>query len=161
MQTVFLDDLTSLAIIVWVCLLVTTLGDLFARTDLCIWKKALWAVAVLAVPMGAFLYMALQGRAITDRNAARALQSDRDPQPARISNGSDELAEVDRLAPIIQRTIEIRGILEAEDPARMMSEPDHVEIRDERISTEPVCARELDRGRPGPGDHQRFPAVAA
>lgn len=157
----FLDDLTSLAVIVWVCLLVTTLGDLFARTDLCIWKKVLWAVAVVTVPMGAFLYMALQRRAITDRNAARVLQPDRDPQHGRISSGSDELAEVDRLAPIIQGAIEIRGILEAEDPVKMMAEPDQVGIRDEKVSTEPVCDRELDRGRPGHGDHQRFPAVAA
>lgn len=160
MRTILLDDFTSLAIIVWVCLLVTTLGDLFARTDLCVWKKVVWTVAVLTVPMGALAYMALQRRAITDRNAARPSRSDSGCQSAETSS-SDELPEEDRLVPMIQHAIEIRGILEAEDPARMTAEPDQVSIGDETASGEHVGPRESNRSRSGHGDHPRFPAVAA
>ena len=161
MRTILLDDFTSLAIIVWVCLLVTTLGDLFARTDLCVWKKVVWTVAVLTVPMGALAYMALQRRAITDRNAARTSRSDSDRQSAKTSSSSDEFPEGDRFVPMIQHAIEIRGILEAEDPARMTAEPDQVVIGDETASGEHVGPRESNRSRSGHGDHPRFPAVAA
>ena len=156
MRTILLDDFMSLAIIAWVCLLVTTLGDLFARTDLCAWKKAVWAVAVLTVPMGAFAYMALQSRAITDRNTARLSLSD--PQSADSSDISEEIDEVDRLVPMIQHAIEIRGILEAEDP--MTAEPEQVGLCDRALSSEHAIAREASRSDSGGGAHQRFPAVA-
>jgi hypothetical protein len=156
-RTILLDEFMSLAIIVWVCLLVTTLGDLFARTDLSAWKKALWAVAVLTVPMGAFAYMALQSRAITDRNTARLSPSD--PQGARSSNISDEIGEVDCFVPMIQHAIEITGILEAEDPRRAIAEPEQIGLSDRALSSEHALARKPSRGDLD-GDHQRFPAVA-
>ena len=158
MRTIFLDEVTSLAIVVWVCLLVTTLGDLFTRTDLRVWKKVVWAVAVLTVPMGAFAYMAVQRRAITDRKAARLAQSDRDPRSNTLSI-SDEIAEADRLVPMIQHAIEIRGILEAEDPASMIQEPEQG-IGEPTSSSGPTGGGS-DRNRLGDGDNQRFPAVAA
>ena len=161
MRTILLDNFTPLAIIMWVCLLVTTLGDLFSRTDLCIWKKAVWAVAVVTVPMGALLYMAVQTRAITDRKSARLLQADCEPQFASCSGSSDEVAQADHLAPIIQHAIEIRGILEAEDSSRMMAETDQVERCDQKATSEHVCARALDPIRPGHRDSKRSPVMAA
>ena len=162
MRTILLEDFTSLAIIVWVCLLVTTLADLFARTDLSAWKKIMWAVAVLAVPMGALAYMALKGRAITDRNAARLLQSDGDPHSGTPSSRSDELADVDHLVPMIQRAIEISAFLDMEDPAReMVQELDRTGMGNEAANGEHVYAQELNRNSPHPGDTKRFPAMAA
>jgi hypothetical protein len=157
-RTILLDDFMSLAIIVWVCLLVTTLGDVFARTDLCGWKKAVWAVAVLTLPMGAFAYMALQSRAITDRNTARLSPSD--PQAAHSDNISDEIGEVDCLVPMIQHAIEITGILEAEGLGRAIAQPEQIGLCDRALSSEHALAREPIRSDPGDGDHQRFPAVA-
>ena len=160
-RTILLDEFTSLAIVVWFCLLVTTLGDLFARNDLCVWKKAVWAVAVLTLPMGAFAYMAVQSRAITDRKAARLLQSDRDSQSVSSSSISDEIAEAERLVPLIQHAIEIRGILEAEDPTTTMAELEQIGLSEQAESSGHVCAGEPNRDRPGHSDHPRFPAVAA
>ena len=156
-RTILLEDFTSLAIMVWVCLVVTTLGDLFARTDLCTWKKVVWAVAVLTVPMGTFAYMALQSRAITDRKAARLSPSD--PQPASSSNMPDEIGE-DCLVPMIQHAIEITGILEAGDPRRAIAEPEQIGLSDRALSSEHAFAREPSRSDSGDGDHHRLPAVA-
>lgn len=161
MRTIFLDEFTSLAIVVWFCLLVTTLGDLFARTDLRVWKKVVWAVAVLTVPMGAFVYMAVQSRAITDRKGVRLLQSDRDSQPVGSSSISDEIAEAERLVPMIQHAIEIRGVLEAEDPKTGMAEPSQISISEQTAGSRPVATGEPNRNRHGHGDHPGFPAVAA
>jgi len=136
------------------------LGHLLARTDLCFWKKILWAVAVIILPMGAFAYMALQSRAITDRKAARLSQSDCDAESG-ASSISDEIAEVDRLVPMIRHAIEIKGILEADDPVRTVPEPDRIGVCNETISNKDVYAGEPDRNCSGRGDSQRFPAVAA
>ena len=161
MRTIFLDEFTSLAIVVWVCLLVTTLGDLFTRTDLCVWKKAVWAVAVLTLPMGAFAYMAVQRRAITDRKAARLSHSDCDPRIADTLSISDEIAEADRLVPMIQHAIEMTGILEAEDPASIIEEPDQG-MCEPTSSSGHTYAGASNRNRLGDGDNnQKLPAVAA
>lgn len=159
-RTILLDDFTSLAIVAWVCLLITTLGDLFARTDLSVWKKAAWAVAVLAVPMGSLAYMAVQSRAITDRKAARLSTSDHDPQSAGSSSLSDEIGEVDRLVPMLQHAIEITGILEADHLSRVTAEPNQVGIC-EKACSEPVYAPEPNQICPDSGDSQRVPAVLA
>jgi len=156
-RTILLEDFTSLAIIMWVCLVVTTLGDLFARTDLCTWKKVAWAVAILTIPMGTFAYMALQSRAITDRKAARLSLSD--PKPASSSNLPDEIGE-DCLVPMIQHAIEITGILEAEAPRRATTDPEQIGLCDGMLSGEHALARESIRSGHDDGDHQRFPAVA-
>ena len=158
-RTMFLDA-TSLAIIVWFCLLVTTLSDLFARTDLCAWKKAIWAVAVLVVPMGALGYMAVQSRAITDRKVARIPQSERDCQKNN-SNISDEISEAERLFPMIQQAIEIEGVLEAEDRASTMEDPDQIGVYQHKATSRHTCAVETNRSRPDQADNQGFPAVAA
>jgi len=164
-RTIFLDEFTSIAIVVWFCLLVTTLGDLFARTDLRVWKKVVWAVAVLTVPMGAFVYMAVQSRAITDRKGLRLLPSDRDSQPVGSSSISDEIAEAERLVPMIQHAIEIieiRGVLEAEDPKTGMAEPGQIGGSEQAASSSRhVGTGEPNRNRHGHGDHPGFPAVAA
>ena len=162
MRTILLDDFTSLAILVWVCLLITTLKDLFCRTDLCVWKKALWAVAVLIVPLGAFAYMVLQSGGILDRKAARLLRSEPDLQPASTFNISDEIAEVDRLVPMIQNAIEIRELLEVGDPAKVrMPDQDQIGILDEMAGGGHVYTPEPNRSHPGHHNSQRLPPVAA
>jgi len=160
-RTILLNEFTSLAIVVWVCLLVTTLGDLFTRTDLSVWKKAVWAVVVLIVPMGALAYMAVQSHAITDRKGARLSLSDGDPETANGLSISDEIAEADRLVPMIQHAIEIGGILEAEHPLSLMAEPDQIGMCERGAGSEHTCGAESNRNSPGEGDNQQFPAVAA
>lgn len=161
MRTIFLDEFTSLAIVVWVCLLVTTLGDLFTRTDLCVWKKVVWAVVVLIVPLGAFAYMAVQSRAITDRTGARLPQSGRDPRTANTFSISDEIAEADRLVPMIQHAIEIGGILEAEHALSVMDEPDQIGMCEQRAGSGHTCGVASDQNGPVEGDNQKSPAIAA
>ena len=161
MRTIVLDELTSLAIVVWVCLLVATLGDLFARTDLSVWKKMLWAVAVLIVPMGALAYMAVQSRAITDRRAARLSHSDPDPQVAGTSSISDEIAEAERLVPLIQHAMKISGILEAENSTSMTADANQIGVWQQISSNGHPCVEQPNRTDPGDGGHEPLPAVAA
>jgi hypothetical protein len=160
-ETILVDEFTSLAMVVWVCLLVTTMGDLFSRTDLCVWKKAAWTVVVLIVPMGAFAYMAVQTRAITDRKGARLSLPDGDPHRANAVSVFDEVAEAARLVPIIQHAIEIRGILEVEHPLSMMDEPDQIGVCELRAESGHSFSGASDRNNPCEGDDQKDPAVAA
>ena len=160
MRTIFLDEFTSLAIVMWVCLLVTTLGDLFARTDLSVWKKVAWAVAVLTVPMGALAYMAVQSRAITDRKTARLPHSDRDSQSVGSFSIFDEIAEAERLVPMIQHAIEIEGLLEAQDPTTMGTGPDQIGVGEPARNGD-ACDGESNQARPSHSNHQNVPVVAA
>lgn len=159
-RTILLDDFMWLAVVVWVCLLVTTLRHLFARTDIRLLEKVVWALAVFTIPMGAFAYMALQNRAITDR-AARPSGPARDPELGSTFNISDEIAEMDRLVPIIQQAIEIKGILETEDGTTMTTQSDQIGLSDERTSRERVYAREPGRSSSVHDECQRSPVISA
>ena len=72
------DVLTIFAFIVWFWLLVVIFGDLFRRTDIGGWAKALWVIAVIFTSyIGILVYLITQGRGMTRRNNEQA-QASRD-----------------------------------------------------------------------------------
>lgn len=92
------DVLTVFAFIVWFWLLVVIFGDLFRRTDIGGWAKALWVIAVLFTSyIGVLVYLITQGRGMTRRNLEQA-QASRD-ELRRVAGFSvaDELEKLNKL----------------------------------------------------------------
>lgn len=58
----FLDVFTVFAFVLWFWLLITVCGDLFRRSDVSGWGKALWVLFLIVAPyLGVFVYMISQG----------------------------------------------------------------------------------------------------
>jgi cytochrome P450 len=91
--------------VLWFVLLFRVYGDLFGRDDIGGWAKAGWVVLTFVLPfLGVFLYLILQGRAMTERSA-RAVARQRTETDAYIrSIAADAEAE--------QRA-KARGLLES------------------------------------------------
>lgn len=92
------DVLTIFAFIVWFWLLVVIFGDLFRRTDIGRWAKALWVIAVIFTSyIGVLVYLITQGRGITRRNLEQA-EATRD-ELRRVAGFSiaDELEKLSKL----------------------------------------------------------------
>jgi hypothetical protein len=59
-------------LVIWLRLLFTVFGDLFARHDISGWAKAGWCLLSITLPfVGVFLYLGTQGDGLAERNAAR------------------------------------------------------------------------------------------
>ena len=64
------------AFVVWFWLLVVIYGDLFRRSDISGWGKAIWVLALfLTSYLGIFVYLVTQGRGMAERNARQAEQA--------------------------------------------------------------------------------------
>ena len=92
--------------IIWIWFLVTVFGDLFKRSDIGGWHKALWTVFILFLPfIGAISYLIGQGRAMEERRMqrAQAAQSDLDDYVREVAgtktktNGVGEISEAKQL----------------------------------------------------------------
>jgi hypothetical protein len=92
------DVLTIFAFIVWFWLLVVIFGDLFRRTDIGGWAKALWVIAVIFTSyIGILVYLITQGRGITRRNLEQA-QASRDELRRVVGfSVADELEKLSKL----------------------------------------------------------------
>jgi hypothetical protein len=92
------DVLTIFVFIVWFWLLIVIFGDLFRRTDIAGWAKALWVIAVLFTSyLGVFAYLITQGRGITRRNIEQA-QASRDELRRVVGfSVADELEKLSKL----------------------------------------------------------------
>jgi hypothetical protein len=59
-------------LVIWLRLLFTVFGDLFARHDISGWAKAGWCVLSIVLPfLGVLLYLGTQGDGLAERDAAR------------------------------------------------------------------------------------------
>jgi hypothetical protein len=59
--------------IIWIWMLFMIFTDLFRRSDLSGWGKAVWTLFVLVVPfIGVFVYLIVQGRQMAERRATEA-----------------------------------------------------------------------------------------
>jgi hypothetical protein len=67
--TNFLADVFAVFMfVIWFWLLFTVGGDLFRRTDISGWGKALWVIAMIFAPyIGVFAYLITQGRGMAER----------------------------------------------------------------------------------------------
>ena len=62
-------------VVLWFWLLFSVFGDLFRRDDIGGWGKTGWTVLVILVPLiGAFIYLIVEGRAMTARYGPRPQQ---------------------------------------------------------------------------------------
>jgi hypothetical protein len=59
-------------LVIWLRLLFTVFGDIFARHDISGWAKAGWCLLSITLPfVGVFLYLGTQGEGLAARNAER------------------------------------------------------------------------------------------
>ena len=93
-----MDLLTVFAFVIWFWLAISVFGDLFRRSDISGWGKALWIVGVILFPyIGVFVYMISQGRGMARRNAERAQQTREELRNVIGFSVADEIDKLDRL----------------------------------------------------------------
>ena len=93
-----MDLLTLFAFVVWFWLAISVFGDLFRRSDISGWRKALWVVGVILFPyLGVFVYMIAQGRGMARRNVERAQQTREELRNVIGFSVADKIEKLDRL----------------------------------------------------------------
>src|SRR5215471_12420101 len=95
----FLIDVLTISIFVfWVWLAITVALDLFRRTDVSGWGKALWVIGWIVFPFIAVLaYLIFQGRGMAERNQQRAEQARDELRRVIGFSAADEIDKLDRL----------------------------------------------------------------
>jgi hypothetical protein len=94
----FWDVLTLFAFVVWFWLAISVFGDLFRRSDISGWGKALWVIGVIFFPyLGVLVYMVSQGRGMAKRSAERAQQTREEFRNVIGFSVADEIEKLDRL----------------------------------------------------------------
>ena len=95
----FLVDLiTIFAFVVWFWLLILIFSDLFRRTDIPGWGKALWVILVIFTSyIGVFVYLITQGRGMARRNAEQTQAAREELRRFGGFSVADELEKLNRL----------------------------------------------------------------
>ena len=95
----FLVDLiTIFAFVVWFWLLILIFSDLFRRTDIPGWGKALWVILVIFTSyIGVLVYLITQGRGMARRNAEQAQAAREELRRFGGFSVADELEKLNRL----------------------------------------------------------------
>jgi len=92
------DAITIFFLIVWFWLLITVAADLFRRTDISGWVKAIWVIALIIFPWISMLaYLIFQGKGMGERNVQQARQARDEIRSAVGFSVADELQKLDRL----------------------------------------------------------------
>jgi len=92
------DAITIFFLIVWFWLLITVAADLFRRTDISGWIKAVWVIALIIFPWISMLaYLIFQGKGMGERNVQQARQARDEIRSAVGFSVADELQKLDRL----------------------------------------------------------------
>ena len=92
------DAITIFFLIVWFWLLITVAADLFRRTDITGWVKAIWVIALIIFPWISMLaYLIFQGKGMGERNVQQARQARDEIRSAVGFSVADELQKLDRL----------------------------------------------------------------
>ena len=93
-----MDALAIFVFIVWFWLLITVAADLFRRSDISGWIKAIWVIAWIVFPYIVVLaYLIFQGKGMAERNVQR-VQGARDELRREIGfSAADEIEKLDRL----------------------------------------------------------------
>jgi|SRR6516165_5228899 len=94
----FVDLLTLFAFVVWFWLAISVFGDLFRRSDISGWGKALWVIGVILFPyLGVLVYMISQGKSMAQRSAEQAQQTREEFRNVIGFSVADEIEKLDRL----------------------------------------------------------------
>jgi len=92
------DAITIFFLIVWFWLLITVAADLFRRTDISGWVKAIWVIALIIFPWISMLaYLIFQGKGMGERNVQQARQARDEIRSAVGFSVADEIQKLDRL----------------------------------------------------------------
>ena len=92
------DAITIFFFIVWFWLLITIAADLFRRTDISGWIKAIWVIALIIFPWISMLaYLIFQGKGMGERNVQQARQARDEIRSAVGFSVADEIQKLDRL----------------------------------------------------------------
>ena len=69
---VFWTMLIFFALVVWLWLLFTVIGDIFSRHDASGWIKVVWLIFIIVLPyVGVFIYLIAEQRGMAERALAR------------------------------------------------------------------------------------------
>ena len=95
----FLTDVLAVFVfVVWFWLLITVYADLFRRSDISGWSKALWVIVVLVFPyFGVFAYLISQGRGMAERSDQQVQQARDELRRVVGFSAADEIAKLDQL----------------------------------------------------------------
>ena len=95
----FLVDAFSVFLFVlWFWLLIVVMSDLFRRTDIAGWGKAIWVIALIVFPyLAIFAYMITQSRGMAERRGQQAQQAHEELRRVVGFSVADEIEKLDRL----------------------------------------------------------------
>jgi hypothetical protein len=95
----FLVDAFSVFLFVlWFWLLIVVMSDLFRRTDIAGWGKAIWVIALIVFPYLAILvYLISQSRGMAERRGQQAQQAHEELRRVVGFSVADEIEKLDQL----------------------------------------------------------------
>lgn len=94
----FMDLLTVFAFVIWFWLAISVFGDLFRRSDISGWGKALWVIGVILFPyIGVLVYMISQATGMARRSSQRTQQAREELKNVIGFSVADEIEKLDRL----------------------------------------------------------------
>ena len=94
----FIDVLTIAVFVFWFWLVITVAVDLFRRSDVSGWGKALWVIGWIVFPFIAVLaYLIFHGKGMAERNQQRAEQARDELRRVVGFSAADEIEKLDRL----------------------------------------------------------------
>lgn len=92
------DVLTVFAFVIWFWLAISVFSDLFRRSDISGWGKALWVIGVILFPyVGVLAYLIFQGGGMRERRFERAQQAREELRNVIGFSAADELEKLNRL----------------------------------------------------------------
>ena len=97
--TNFLTDVFAVFMfVIWFWLLFTVGSDLFRRTDISGWGKALWVIAMILAPyIGVFAYLIFQGRGMAERHNQQVVRARDELRRVVGYSAADEISKLDEL----------------------------------------------------------------
>ena len=95
----FLTDVFAVFMfVIWFWLLFTVGSDLFRRTDISGWGKALWVIAMILAPyIGVFAYLIIQGRGMAERHNQQVVRARDELRRVVGYSAADEISKLDEL----------------------------------------------------------------
>ena len=93
-----IDVLTIFAFVVWFWFVITIFADLFRRSDISGWAKAVWVIVlILTSYIGVLIYLITQGRGMAERNTQHAQAAREELRRVIGFSVADEIGKLDRL----------------------------------------------------------------
>jgi len=95
----FLTDVFAVFMfVIWFWLLFTVGSDLFRRTDISGWGKALWVIAMILAPyIGVFAYLIFQGRGMAERHNQQVVRARDELRRVVGYSAAEEISKLDEL----------------------------------------------------------------